>query len=300
MPPSMSWLFFAALQPFFHGAANIIDQFLANRHMPEPWTLIFYTSFFNLLFLPVIILIDAPSWPTASQWPVLILLGLTGFAYLFPYYRSLQTADTSVVASLFSLGRIFVPLLAFLFVGESLTNAQYVGFVCIVIASALITFHPSRFRFNVALGYMTLASIIIALEAVAVKYLFNTSMSWGTLAAFASVFTFLAAMPLLLVPRIRKSIRSSRRGFLSALPLFALEETFTFAGPASAIYAISLAPVTYIITVESFQPVVVLLYALFFKRFLPRSFKEELNARALLVKIPLFAVMILGIWIMSR
>ena len=72
----MSWLFFAALQLFFDGAANIIDQFLANRHMPEPWTLIFYTSFFNLLFLPVIILIDTPSWPTASQWPVLILLGL--------------------------------------------------------------------------------------------------------------------------------------------------------------------------------------------------------------------------------
>ena len=299
MASSMSWLFFAALQPFFHGAANIIDQFLANRHMPEPWTLIFYTSFFNLLFLPVIILIDTPSWPTASQWPVLILLGLTGFAYLFPYYRSLQNADTSVVASLFSLGRIFVPL-AFLLVGEVLTNAQYVGFVCIVIASTLLTFHPRRFRFNAALGYMTFASIIIALEAVAVKYLFNASMSWGTLATFASIFTFLAAMSLFLVPRIRKSIRTSWRSFISATPLFALEETFTFAGSASAIYAISLAPITYVIAVESFQPVAVLLYAMLFKRFLPQSFKEELHARALLVKLPLFAIMILGIWIMSR
>lgn len=296
----MSWIFFAALQPIFYGAASIIDQLLANRRLPETWALIFYACFFNLAFLPIIILIDPPHWPSLTQWPLLVMIGFTGSAYLLPYYRSLQIADTSIVSSLFSLGRIFIPLTAFIFVGERLSAPQYIGFTIIVIAATLLTFHPKKFRFNSALWYMTVASLIVVPEAVAVKYLFGEGVSWGTLMTFSYLFGFLWAT-LLLVPRgTRHSIITSWRGFISSSPIFALEELLTFVGSTTTIYAISLVPLTYVMTVDSFTPVIVLLYAILFRRWVPTLFKEEFNLRAILTKVPLFALMTLGVWVMSR
>ena len=129
----MYWIIFALLEPFFHGFANVIDNHFTNNLFKKTTTLVFFASFTNILFLPIIFLLDFPSFITPSQIPFFIILGLTGIGYLYPYYKALQNDDTSIVVSLFSLGKIFVPLLAFLLVGEILAISQYIGFFVVIL-----------------------------------------------------------------------------------------------------------------------------------------------------------------------
>ncbi len=291
----MYWLIFALLNPILHGFANIIDNHFTNNLFKKTTTLIFFASFTNLLFLPIILYLDFPSFITPSQIPFFILLGLTGIGFLYPYYKALQNDDTSIVVSLFSLGKIFVPLLAFFFVGEILNPIQYLGFFVIILSAASLTLNRhQKFRPNPSFFWMILCTLIIALEAVIYKYVF-TLMSWGTGFTWATLFSSLFALPLIFIAKTRGDIISQIKTFRANFRLFAFEEFLTFGGSAASTFAISLTSVTIVSAISSFQPVVVLLYALIFGRFFPQVFKEDIATKSLIKKIILFVVMVLGV-----
>ncbi|MBS3123249.1 EamA family transporter [Candidatus Woesearchaeota archaeon] len=275
----MYWIIFALLEPFFHGFANVIDNHFTNNLFKKTTTLVFFASFTNILFLPIIFLLDFPSFITPSQIPFFIILGLTGIGYLYPYYKALQNDDTSIVVSLFSLGKIFVPLLAFLLVGEILAISQYIGFFVVILSATLLTLNgKQKFRLNNSFFWMILCTLIISFEVVIYKYIFNI-MSWGTGFTWATLFSFMFALPLIFIKKTRNGIFSQVKTFKNNFKLFAFEEFLTFSGSA----------------VTSFQPIVVLLYALTLGRFFPKFFKEDITTKNLIKKIILFVIMVLGV-----
>src|SRR3989344_948631 len=291
----MYWIIFALLEPFFHGFANVIDNHFTNNLFKKTTTLVFFASFTNILFLPIIFLLDFPSFITPSQIPFFIILGLTGIGYLYPYYKALQNDDTSIVVSLFSLGKIFVPLLAFLLVGEILAISQYIGFFVVILSATLLTLNgKQKFRLNNSFFWMILCTLIISFEVVIYKYIFNI-MSWGTGFTWATLFSFMFALPLIFIKKTRNGIFSQVKTFKNNFKLFAFEEFLTFSGSAASTFAISLTSVTLVSAVTSFQPIVVLLYALTLGRFFPKFFKEDITTKNLIKKIILFVIMVLGI-----
>lgn len=291
----MSWIIFAILEPIFHGLANIIDNHFTNNLFAKITTLVFFASFTNLLFLPIILVLDFPAFITLSQLPFFIILGLTGIGYLYPYYKSLQNDDTSVVVSLFSLGKIFVPLLAFLIVGEVLSSTQYIGFFIIILSATLLTLNTQqKFRPNASFFWMILCTIILSLEVVIYKYIF-TLMSWGTGFVWATIFSFLFALPLFFITKTRTDIISQIKTFKSNFRLFAFEEFLTFSGSAASTFAISLTSVTLVSAISSFQPVIVLLYALILGPFFPTVFKENITPKSIIKKVILFIMMVFGV-----
>jgi len=291
----MYWIIFALLEPFFHGFANVIDNHFTNNLFKKTTTLVFFASFTNILFLPIIFLLDFPSFITPSQIPFFIILGLTGIGYLYPYYKALQNDDTSIVVSLFSLGKIFVPLLAFLLVGEILAISQYIGFFVVILSATLLTLNgKQKFRLNNSFFWMILCTLIISFEVVIYKYIFNI-MSWGTGFTWATLFSFMFALPLIFIKKTRNGIFSQVKTFKNNFKLFAFEEFLTFSGSAASTFAISLTSVTLVSAVTSFQPIVVLLYALTLGRFFPKFFKEDITTKNLIKKIILFVIMVLGV-----
>ncbi|MFH1978355.1 MAG: EamA family transporter [Candidatus Aenigmatarchaeota archaeon] len=291
----MHWLIFALLGPILHGLANVIDNHFTNNLFKRTTTLIFFASFTNVLFLPLILLLDFPSLITIQQIPFFIILGFTGIGYLYPYYKALQNDDTSVVVSLFSLGKIFVPVFAFLLIGEILNTIQYIGFFIIILSATLLTLKgKQKFKLNSSFFWMILCTIIIAFEVVIYKYVF-TIVSWGTGFTWATLFSFLFILPLVFMTKTRHGIKSQIKTFKENFRLFAFEEFLTFSGSAAFTFAISLTSVTLVSAISSFQPVIVLLYALILGRFFPKVFKENITKRSIIRKIILFIVMILGV-----
>ena len=288
----MLWLLVAVIEPLMHALANVFDNYFINNLFKKPGTLVFFSSLMNLVFLPLLFLFHLPTVPAWSEMPLLMLLGLISVAYVYPYYRALQSDDTSVVTSLFSIGSIFVPILSFFIIGEVLRVSQYIGFLLIITASSLLTLNlKTRVVSSKALFYMSIVSLILAVEAVTYKYVL-TSIDWVTALTWSTMFSFLFAMPLYFFNK--ENIHAKAPAFRKSLKLFALEELATFVGVAAAVYATALAPVTLVRGVASLQPVFVLGYAVLFSKAFPKAFKEKIDGESLKKKILLFALIIIG------
>ena len=52
------WLLFAFLSPAFYAIAEIFDEFLVTKEFKHPFTVVFYTSLFNLIFVHLIYLLS--------------------------------------------------------------------------------------------------------------------------------------------------------------------------------------------------------------------------------------------------
>src|SRR3989344_1587664 len=296
----MLWILIAFISPALHGFANVLDNYLTNKLFKSVWTLTFYSTFFNILFLPLVLLVEIPGLPPVSLLPFFFLVALIEVLYLYPYYKALQSDDTSVVSSLFSLGRIFVPVFAFLFVGEVLTLTQYLGFFIIILGSAALTLNNHGIlRFNRSLFYMLVCSILLALESVVYKYLFE-NVSWSTGFVWTTFFSSAIASCFLSVPKLRRDIHGQTSDLKRNIPVFAFEEFLTFGGSAASTYAISLVPVTLAKSIGAFQPFFVLIYALIIGKSFPQIFRESADRRTIVKKFMLFAIMVIGIILIVR
>lgn len=160
-------------EPILHAWSNILDNYFANKIFRRLAPLIFLSSMVGVCMLPLVWFLDAPSLVSFKLGSILFVISVIEVLYLYPYYWSLRHADTSIVASLFSLGKIFVPVLAFFLVDERLTALQYSGFFILVIANILITFDFQKMRLNKAFALMFMVSFILSLQAVLLKYTYE-------------------------------------------------------------------------------------------------------------------------------
>ncbi|RJP43853.1 DMT family transporter [Candidatus Parcubacteria bacterium] len=291
------WLFFALLAPAFYGGSNIFDSLLANRKFRNPFALIFYTSLFNLVFIPLVFLFQRPAVPPAETIPIFILLGLVNIGYLYPYYRALQNDDTSVVTAFFGLNRIFIPILAFLVVGEVLSAAQYAGIFLIIAGVTALGLHRehARFRISKATGYMALAAFIMAFEGILLKYLFERGVGVSTALGGEMLVSFFLAMLFLAPAAARTDIAAHLGSFRNTFRIFAAEETLTFLGFVTESYAIAIAPVGLVKGVTVVAPFFILLYAKALKNRFPEAFRENIGRGSVSKKAALFALIVLGV-----
>lgn len=295
------WLIPAFLAPALYACANVFDNVLINRKFKNPFILVFYTSLFNIVFLPILFLIQRPVLPATHAIPAFIGLGLVNLLYLYPYYRGLQTEDTSVAVSFFSLGRIFIPILAHFVIGEILTATQYAGIFLIIMSGVLLGLSRDklRLRFSKAFWYIMVAAFIISFEGVLLKYLFGAGINWSTAIGGELIISFVLGISLLLYSRARKEILSQLTMFKSNIYLFGIEETFTFLAFAAEAFAIKLAPVSLAKSISTFTPFFVLLYAFLLGNKLPYLFKERVTTGSSVKKIALFTTMVLGVLLIA-
>ena len=296
----MFWILISLISPLMHGVANVLDNYLANKLFKNIWTLTFYSSLLNVVFIPFVFLIQIPDFPPQHLLIFFFIVAIIDVLYLIPYYKALQQEDTSVITALFSLGRIFVPIFAFFTIGETLSSTQYVGFLIVILCGAATTFNSkSRFKFNTSFFYMIICSIMLAIQAVVYKYIFN-QVSWSTGFLWPIIFSCLISLFFLFIPVLRKDIWLSRKDFTKNLPVFVSEEIFTFIGSGAGMYAISLASVSLVKSISSFQAIFVLIYAIILHRFFPTIFREDISYKSVCRKIILFIIMIGGIILIVR
>ncbi len=296
----MSWILIAFLEPVLHASVNILDSNLTNRLFKSAWLITILVAFSTVLFLPLIWIFDPPTNLPLNLLPFFVVVAFIELFYSYPYYKALQNADTSIAISLFSLGKIFVPILAFVFIKESLLPIQYFGFFLIIGSSFALTFNrQARFRLNKSFFYMLLASALLAIEVVIYKYIFD-QVGWST--GFVWVLGISGVMGLftILLPKVRQSIKLELPALKKYYWLILLIGGIGFFGNIGFTYAVSQVPATVARTIDSFQPMFVLFYAVIFKRFFPISFKEEVDIRSLAKKVVLFIITVIGVVLTVR
>jgi len=284
----------AFAEPVFHAWANILDNYLSNKLFDRLTPLIFFSSVIGLIVLPFIWFLDPPHAVSVMNAAILIVISLIEILYLYPYFWSLRRADTSVVASLFSLGKIFVPLIAFFLVGERLTGLQYLGFFIITAASVLLALDVRKMKLNSAIVLMLLVSIVLAAQTVLLKYVYEHGVGWGTSIVWMTILQVVIAGVFMLTPQNIAEAKKSWSKMKSLGTLLVGIELLSTAGTLGSSYALYLIPVSVAQGIAGTQPIFALLYAILFVRLSPKFFKEYLGKKDIAKKVVLFVITIVG------
>ena len=290
----MIWYLYTIIALAFFSLGVLLDKYIISNIFRSPSSLMFYSSISNLLFIPLLWIIQLPKFPGWDLMLPLLAVGICEVLYLYPYYKALKIEESSVVIALFALGKIFIPIIAYFLVGERLTYLHYLGFFLIVFASFAIT-KQGRLHFRKSLWLMALTGIILSVHASVYKYNLErldwiTAMTWTTL--FSTILITVFALT-----KFRKETMQIRKKIARNIHYFLVNEVFNFISFAFLIYSFSLASVTLVEGILALQPIMVILLILAGQRFLPGFFKEDLSAKPLLRKAFYFLLIAAGIWL---
>ena len=295
MSPYLTGIVSAFGEPVLHAWGNILDNYFSNKIFTRLTTLIFIATSTDVIFLPIVFLLDPPHLVSVSLVPVVIVIALIGVFNQYPYYWALRHEDTSVVVALFALGEIAVPILAFFLVGEHIAPIQYAGFFIVVFSSIVLTLDVRKLRFNRAFFLMLFVSVLLALQLVLFKYLYTHGTSWGTATVWVWCVEFLLALFVVVLPHNIGHLKESVQKIWNYRGLFLFSEFLTWTGKAAGRYALFLLPATVLEGITGTQPLFVLIYALLFARMKPEFFKEALEVRDVSKKVVLFILIIAGV-----
>ena len=296
----MNWLWPALLAPLFWSACNIFDSKLQKEHVRNSVSLAIYTGLLGLLGLVII------PWTgfTFLTGKATILALLSGMVYVYamvPYYKALDQEEASRVVTLWHLTKAWMPLLAFLFLGERLGNWEYLAFCLIIISSLLISARreSKHFVLSRALVMAIIAGVLFQAYYLLQKPVYVDFKFWEVFlwVRFGSV---LGAITLLFIPSYYRAFRDSVKS-LSAKPasmLFATEG-LNLVGTLLISLALASGPVSLILALNSFQAAYIFVIAVVLSLFFPKVYKENLKGFALISKIIAVGLMVASLFILN-
>ncbi len=293
----MIWLILAILSTMCFALTQVFDNYYINKifrgHLISS---IFYGHILKVATVFIIFIIFVPLTLPGKLWPYYLIIGVTEILYLLPYYKSLQLADTSIVAALFSLGTIFIPIFAFFTVKEVLMPYQYFGFILILVSSTLLSLHGRniKLKIDISLLYMFLAVLLLALQAVTYKYIFANTV-WTNGYFWSFVFIGLGTIFLLIHQNHRSVIIDDYPHFSKQAHIVLGNVLLSIIAWGGFTYSLIFIDISVMKGIEGMQPFFVMIYALFFKKSFPYFFKEAIDFKSTFKKGGLFIFLLLGV-----
>jgi drug/metabolite transporter (DMT)-like permease len=284
------------LSPFFNAIAIIIESLLSNNTFKRQTTMIFYVSLMDAVFVPLVFIFGIPTLPSTECLWIYFILGIFDIVYLYPYYTAMKVIDTSIVAALFSLGQVIVPILSFLILGEILNLHQYIGFVIIIMASVALSIKGTKIpKLSRAFWLMVLSSLAISCRIVFVKCVINIDGNWVNMIVYPCLVSGILPFVFLFFKKSRKDITRNFPPYLQKFKIFVFNELLCFLGMVCSVYGLSsLSPVVSS-GVSSLQPIYLLIMCCFLSTCYNFALKEKITRRVLMKKLFCFVLIIFGV-----
>ncbi|MEI8174827.1 MAG: EamA family transporter [bacterium] len=298
----MQWFFIALSAPFLWALVNISDEYLVTKYSKGKHGsggLVLFSSLIGV-FAAILIGIFTPN---VFIIPILdkILLITTGgitIAWIILYLFTIEIEDISAIAPWFLTIPVFGYILGYIFLDETLSIQQLIGFMVVLFGVLLISIDFSeqkkKIKWRPAI-YMLISCLLVAISGVIFKYVTVGEHFW--VSSFWE-YTGLGGFGILIyifVPKYRNEFMlMNREGGKKIFTLNLVSEILTIIGNLLTNYAMLLAPVAMIYLVSSFQPAIVIFLTLFATKFFPNITTENLKKSVLLPKIIAIIVMIVG------
>lgn len=258
--------------------------------------MIFYASLMSFLFLPFLFIFGTPTLPSPLAFCCYFILAAIDVIYLWPYYKALRQMDTSVVAALFSLGQITIPVLTWLLLNEKLHLSQYAGFFIIISSSVILSINNFRIpKLNHAFYYMLAVSFIRAFYVVLEKYVLTINDNWINLMIYTNILTVLLPFSLLFHKKMRKRIKKGIQPYFSNLGFFSINELFCFLEMATAAFALSKLSAVTSASINASAPIFLLGISFILRKTFHVHLYEKLTPQIMTKKLICFCGIISGI-----
>lgn len=295
----MFWVLVALLSRISFACCNVLDSYFRNLSFRNGFSQNFFGSLYYIVIIPVLYVVIKPSWPEPQYWGGILIAGVFSALYLVPYLEALKYADSSVVTSYFTLGRIFTPILAFFMINERLSLMEIMGFIVVMLGAFYLSLQAQggagkKFEFKPFL-LMTLSGLMIALYTVSSKQVFD---AWPWEKAFFYIVVVSSATSWLtyFLPSVKNHIREDMKLAPVIGRLYGLNVLFGLLGSILFFYSLALTKASYVAMAAQFQPFVVILLMFLARRFgLLKEVRESLDVAAVRKKSVAFFIMALGV-----
>lgn len=285
----------AFISPASHSLSNIFDAYIIGNLFKKTSTTIFYANITNIFGPLALLLIGPVQFIPIDVVPYVILISLINVGYLFPYYCALKTTDTSVVAALFSLEKIFIPLWAYMIVNEILLPVQYCGLGIIIIASLVLNIeNTSRIKINKGFWLMLLTAVMLSFENVFYKKILQQT-DWVSAAFWSAILTCILRWTILFHKPNRLDITKNFQKYKTNFSKFCFIEIFDQLGNLAPVFALSSIPVLVETSISSTQPIFVIIYGYILTKLFGNNFKEKLSHQEIIKKIICFICIAAGV-----
>ncbi|MBI4281793.1 DMT family transporter [Candidatus Uhrbacteria bacterium] len=300
----MSWLLIVIIAHLLNAGAFLVDKFLLAKAVPKPAVYAFWIGMlglFALVLLPFGSLVFTP-----REVVFALFAGFTFEIALLFFFGALRRLETSrVVPVVGGLQPLIIFLLSYTFLGERLSQGEFVAFVLLLLGSVVISYDTDvvteRETAKRRRGwlYAFVAAFLFAVSYALTKHVFGiqsfvSGFVWIRIGAFLTVLLFL------LRREWRHDILGKQERPKGKLGLLFLGGQS--AGAVSAIllnYAISLASVTIITAMQGMQYVFLFLIAMVLGRRYTQL-RERLSTAIVLRKSTAIILIGVGLVLLAR
>lgn len=298
----MSWIFFAIAAPAIYAASSFIDKFLIEKRIRDYVVLTIYGGVFILLFGSAIFV--ARNFPTfdLGQTLLIIAAGAASGLALLPYYKAISIDETSRVIPLFQVVPIFVLILSYLFLGETLTARELFGFWFVLAGGFILSikrFGKETLELRKSFWWAMFASVLFAVSAVIFRFIVVAQNFWDTI-SYEFIGSGIAVILLPLIPLYRKRLVAETKNVAANVwGIIGFNEAFYLIGRLLGFYAIALAPVALVSVLGSFNPFFALVYGIILSIWFPQILKEDIRKSTIFLKIIAIALIFAGVWFIN-
>ncbi|KKT69625.1 MAG: hypothetical protein UW65_C0017G0006 [candidate division WWE3 bacterium GW2011_GWB1_44_4] len=302
----MTWLLLTLVSPTLNALVNFIDKYMLERVMKGHGigSLTIISSLMGLPIALLILLVNPQVFTISLGHALLIMLnGLFYILWVLPYLYALDKDEASIVMPLFQLASVMSFILAYIFLGETLTITQMLGCVLVLAGGVGISLEKVEGKVKVktaVLGLVLLSCFFIAVSGVIFKYIALEETFWVT-SFWETIGIFLSTIPLFAVKSYRtqfaKVIKSNGP---KVLLITTGSELLVAAGRLALNLATLLVPISLVYFVDSgFSPFFVLVYGIVLTRLFPRFVKEKIDRVSIAKKLIAICVMFAGTFVLS-
>jgi uncharacterized membrane protein len=254
----MSWFFIALCAPFLLACANHNDKFLLSRYLKEKsiGSIVIFSSLFSGVAIPIVLFIQPEVYDVSIvQGSTVAATGMLSVLAAVCYLYALDLDEASFVTPFYQTAPIFAYVLGYFILGETITLAQGVASVVIIVGALALSFEVGRrrmrFKRNVV-ALMLAASFLSAINGVIFKLIavdrgFWVSLFWGFVGQVMAGLTLLVC-----VPGYRGDfLRLFKQQKVTGVGLIAVSKVLFSVSEAVTLYATLLAPVALVLLVNS-------------------------------------------------
>ena len=294
----MNWIFLSLLAPLFWASSNFVDKYILGKYTKGIFDFVFFSTITSWLFFAVIFLfIGTPELSVYSLIPIatgMILIYSYGF-----YGKALEQGDTSSLVILFKLIPVVTVILAFAFLGQTLSSNELVGFVIVLAGATIISFEKTKGIFIKGFGMILIAILMWSVMTLFIDYGL-TKMSFWDYFMLDNFGSALAGLTMFIIPSIRRQvIEGIKTAQLGKYIWFSWNNVLDFFGQMSIKKALAIAPsaglVTVVMQVQSFYAIII---GVLLTLLIPNIIKEDISTNTLVKKIVGAVIMFLGVYIL--
>ena len=297
----MYWLIVIILAYLSFGFGSLCDK-LVLTGKPKPNSYTFYMGMFGIIVILLIPFIKFGLPGTmGAAW--IVLDAIVRIAGIYTMYVAIQKFDVSrVIATIGATQPIFIFILTWIFWGPQIMPAiDIAAFLLLLAGSIIISIEKN---IEVTWDYLRIAvfsSIMFSLDYIFAKLVF-LSQPFLQGIVWTGIFIFLFVFVFLLTKKSRNEIFEKKMVLdKKTQTFFVMAQSFGGAGNFLQSFAISLAPVAFLATVNSLrgiQYILLFIMTLFFSYFYPKVLKEELSRKVIIQKTVSIILIAVGLGIL--